>query len=98
MVETHSKRLSPLGPALQFGGGSREMPPSSFWILLADVVSAFDIFGVPPLASFLDFSGVSALEPAPDILRTISEIKILLHIFHSLAGPALLVIGKSSMM
>ena len=68
MVETHSKRLSPLGPALQLGGGSNEIPPSSFWIRLAEVVSAFDIFGVPVLLSFLDFSGVSALEPASDIL------------------------------
>ena len=40
MVETHSKRLSPFGPALQFGGGSNEIPPSSFWIRLAEVVSA----------------------------------------------------------
>ena len=71
MVETHSKRLSPLGPALQLGGGSNEIPPSSFWIRLAEVVSAFDIFGVPVLLSFLDFSGVSALEPASDILPSI---------------------------
>ena len=68
MVETHSKRLSPFGPALQFGGGSNEIPPSSFWIRFADVVRAFDIFGVPALLSFFDFSGVSALEPASDIL------------------------------
>ena len=68
MVDTHSNRLSPFGPALQFGGGSSEIPPNSFWIRLAEVVRAFDIFGVPVLLSFLDFSGVSALEPASDIL------------------------------
>ena len=71
MVETHSKRLSPFGPALQLGGGSNEIPPNSFWIRFAEVVSAFDIFGVPVLLSFLDFSGVSALEPASDILPSI---------------------------
>lgn len=32
-VETHSKRLSPLGPAEQLQGGSREISASSFWIL-----------------------------------------------------------------
>lgn len=68
MVETHSNRLSPLGPALQLGGGSREIPPNSFWILLAEVVSAFDILGVPALVSFFVFSGVSELDPASDIL------------------------------
>lgn len=33
MVETHSKRLSPLGPAEQLHGGSRLISASSFWIL-----------------------------------------------------------------
>ena len=57
IVDTHSYKLSPFGPALQLGGGSNEMAPSSFWIRLADVDRALDIFGVP--FSFLDFSGVS---------------------------------------
>jgi hypothetical protein len=35
MEETHSYRLSPLGPALQFVGGSREISASSFWIRFA---------------------------------------------------------------
>lgn len=34
MVETHSYRLSPLGPALQFGGGSSVISANSFCILL----------------------------------------------------------------
>lgn len=45
MVETHSYRLSPLGPALQLGGGSSVISASSFCILLALVLSALDIFG-----------------------------------------------------
>ena len=34
MVDTHSYKLSPLGPALQFGGGSSVISASSFCILL----------------------------------------------------------------
>ena len=33
MVDTHSKRLSPLGPAEQLHGGSKLISASSFWIL-----------------------------------------------------------------
>ena len=33
IVDTHSYKLSPLGPALQLGGGSRVISASSFWIL-----------------------------------------------------------------
>jgi len=33
MVDTHSKRLSPLGPAEQLQGGSKLISASSFWIL-----------------------------------------------------------------
>ena len=33
MVLTHSYKLSPLGPAEQFDGGSRLISASSFWIL-----------------------------------------------------------------
>ena len=64
-MDTHSYRLSPLGPALQFGGGSKVISPNSFWILLADVLSDFDIFGVP--FSLFALSGVSlfALELLP---------------------------------
>lgn len=45
MVETHSYRLSPLGPALQLGGGSKVISASSFCIRFAEVPSAFEIFG-----------------------------------------------------
>ena len=34
IVETHSKMLSPFGPAVQLQGGSRFISASSFWILL----------------------------------------------------------------
>jgi len=34
--------LSPFGPALQFGGGSRVISANSFWILFADVDSDLD--------------------------------------------------------
>lgn len=45
IVDTHSYRLSPLGPAEQFGGGSSVISANSFCIRLADVPSAFEIFG-----------------------------------------------------
>ena len=32
MVDTHSYKLSPFGPALQFVGGSSEISANSFWI------------------------------------------------------------------
>lgn len=46
MVETHSYKLSPFGPALQLGGGSSVISANSFWILLAEVPRALDIFGL----------------------------------------------------
>jgi len=46
MVDTHSYKLSPFGPALQLGGGSSVISASSFCILFAEVLSAFDIFGL----------------------------------------------------
>ena len=45
-MDTHSYRLSPLGPALQLGGGSSVISASSFWIRLADVPRAFEIRGL----------------------------------------------------
>lgn len=35
MVDTHSYKLSPFGPALQFVGGSNEISANSFWMRLA---------------------------------------------------------------
>lgn len=35
MVLVHSYRLSPLGPALQLVGGSREISANSFWMRFA---------------------------------------------------------------
>lgn len=82
MVETHSYKLSPFGPALQFGGGSSVISANSFCILLADVPKAFDIFGFG-LASLL--SGLLSakeeprprpvpLEPAPDDMTLVSDL------------------------
>ena len=69
MVDTHSYRLSPLGPALQLGGGSRVISPSSFWIRLAEVLRALDSLGGG--RSFFGFSGdslvVRELPPSLDI-------------------------------
>lgn len=64
MVDTHSYKLSPFGPALQFGGGSNVISANSFWILLADVPRAFDIlwFG---LFSFVSGLPSVALLPRP---------------------------------
>jgi len=41
-VENHSYKLSPLGPAVQLGGGSRVISASSFWMRFADVLSTVD--------------------------------------------------------
>lgn len=72
MVETHSYKLSPFGPALQFGGGSSVISASSFWIRLAEVPSALEIFGLD-LVSFvsgLGTAGASGVElPLPLPLR-----------------------------
>lgn len=72
MVETHSYKLSPLGPALQFGGGSNVISASSFWILLADVPSALDIlgFGLFSFASGL-VSTTAPLEPPLPLPRPV---------------------------
>lgn len=44
MEETHSYRLSPFGPALQFVGGSSEISASSFWMRFAEeLIEPFDI-------------------------------------------------------
>lgn len=48
MVETHSYKLSPLGPAEQLHGGSRLISASSFWILLA---LALNLCTLPILAT-----------------------------------------------
>lgn len=45
IVETHSYRLSPFGPAEQFGGGSSVISANSFCMRLADVPNALEIFG-----------------------------------------------------
>ena len=52
MVDTHSYRLSPFGPALQFGGGSWMISESSFWIRLPLMLSSLDIFGCSLATSF----------------------------------------------
>jgi len=46
MEDTHSYRLSPLGPAEQFVGGSNEISASSFWMRFAAELMdpPFDIF------------------------------------------------------
>merc|ERR1712029_1133258 len=62
MVETHSYMLSPLGPALQFGGGSTVISANSFWILFADVERAFDPFA--PAAPFDPLAAAAAALPA----------------------------------
>ena len=82
MVETHSYKLSPFGPALQLGGGSNVISANSFCILLAEVPKAFDIFGFG-LASLL--SGLLSakeeprprpvpLDPAPDDMILVPDV------------------------
>lgn len=70
IVDTHSYKLSPFGPALQFGGGSSVISASSFWILLADVPSAFDILGLG-LFSFVSGLLSTAPDPAPPLPRPV---------------------------
>lgn len=60
MVDTHSYRLSPLGPALQLGGGSSVISASSFCILFAEVLKAFDILGLG-FVSLASLTGVVAV-------------------------------------
>ena len=54
MVDTHSYKLSPFGPALQFVGGSSEISANSFWMRLAllDSELFFSLIR-PSLFSFL---------------------------------------------
>ena len=57
----HSNKLSPLGPALQLGGGSRVISASSFWIRLADVLKALlncFLAGVDFLVDVFDMDAV----------------------------------------
>jgi hypothetical protein len=65
IVDTHSYKLSPFGPALQFGGGSSVISASSFCIRFADVPSALEIFGFA-FDSFVSGLGAESAElPAP---------------------------------
>ena len=50
IVDTHSYKLSPLGPAEQLAGGSLLIVASSVWIRLADEDMAVTdvIFRLPP--------------------------------------------------
>jgi len=57
IVDAHSYKLSPLGPALQFGGGSRVISASSFWILFRLVL---DVLTDTVLLSFAGGAGDSA--------------------------------------
>lgn len=45
IVDTHSYKLSPFGPAEQFGGGSNVISANSFCMRFVDVPNAFEIFG-----------------------------------------------------
>lgn len=73
MVETHSYRLSPFGPALQLGGGSSVISASSFCMRLAEVPNDLDILGVglvslrgsSPPAALLPEAPPLALAPLP---------------------------------
>jgi len=54
--------LSPLGPALQFGGGSRVISANSFWIRLAEVESALEPKALDPLSLVFLSEAVAAVE------------------------------------
>lgn len=69
MVDTHSYKLSPFGPALQFGGGSRVISANSFCMRFADVPRAFDIFGLAFDSFISGFGAESAELPAPLLRR-----------------------------
>lgn len=69
IVETHSYKLSPFGPALQFGGGSSVISANSFCIRFADVPRAFDIFGFDLVSLFSGFGAESDELPAPLLRR-----------------------------
>lgn len=69
IVETHSYKLSPFGPALQFGGGSSVISASSFCMRFAEVPRAFDIFGFAFDSFVSGFGAESAELPAPLLRR-----------------------------
>ena len=67
MVDTHSYKLSPFGPALQFVGGSSEISANSFWMRLAllDSELFFSLIR-PSLASSPSF--------LPSFLRSVASL------------------------
>lgn len=71
MVETHSYKLSPFGPAEQFGGGSNVISASSFCMRLADVPSALEIFGLDFVSFVSGFGSAGELDELvpPPFLR-----------------------------
>jgi len=64
MVDTHSYMLSPLGPALQFGGGSTVISASSFWMRFAEVLMALEPLEAAPRPSRLRLSPPAAAAAA----------------------------------
>lgn len=62
IVETHSYKLSPFGPAEQFGGGSNVISASSFCIRFADVPNALEIFGFDFVSFVSGFGSAVELE------------------------------------
>lgn len=65
IVETHSYKLSPFGPALQLGGGSSVISASSFWMRFVDVPNALLIFGFVLGSGFESATAAVAPPPVP---------------------------------
>jgi hypothetical protein len=78
MVDTHSYKLSPFGPALQFVGGSSEISANSFWMRLAllDSELFFSLIR-PSLSSSLLFSFVRwRPSRSPRVARLVSSRRV----------------------
>ena len=63
MVDTHSYKLSPFGPALQFVGGSSEISANSFWMRLALLDSELFFSLIRP-----------SLSSSPSFLRSVASL------------------------
>jgi hypothetical protein len=74
IVLTHSYKLSPFGPALQFVGGSKLISASSFWMRLAAELIPdlliFSFFLSFFLSSFSSFSIFTCEKSLPLCVRT----------------------------
>ena len=98
MVDTHSYKLSPFGPALQFVGGSSEISANSFWMRLALLDSELFFSLIRPslasspsfLPSFLrSFGGVPRVRLASRVSSRVVSSRVASRLVSSRLGRRL---------